>query len=65
MRHVPICGYNYDPPAPEPKDEFIIGERYAPAVLPEQRPKVKNVHVVLLHISNSFLNFPPLFRLRL
>jgi hypothetical protein len=40
MRHVPICGYNYDPPAPEPKDEFIIGERYAPAVLPEQRPKV-------------------------
>ena len=40
MRHVPICGYNYDPPAPEPKDEFIIGERYAPVNPPESRPKV-------------------------
>jgi hypothetical protein len=46
MRHVPICGYNYDPPAPEPKDEFVIGERYAPANPPETRPKVCKSTVV-------------------
>jgi hypothetical protein len=40
MRHVPICGYNYDPPTPEPKDEFIIGERYSPVNPPESRPTV-------------------------
>ena len=43
MRHVPICGYNYDPPAPEPKDEFVIGERYAPVNRPEARPQVRKI----------------------
>ena len=30
MVHRPICGFNYDPPDPEPVDNFVIGERYVP-----------------------------------
>jgi len=28
MNHTPICGYHYEPTTSEPKDEFVIGERY-------------------------------------
>jgi len=30
VRHQPICGYNYEPPAVEQEDNFVIGQRYSP-----------------------------------
>jgi len=38
--HNPICGYNYDPPTEEPKDLFVIGQRYIPSQPVETEHKV-------------------------
>jgi len=40
--HIPICGFNYEPTTPPPKDPFVIGERFTP----ERRPEPVNRVVI-------------------
>jgi len=40
VRHQPICGYNYQPSAVEPEDNYVIGQRYSPPKPIEESQKL-------------------------